>query len=347
MGWFLLLLVVGVVVLAVGANSETPGGESGAVPPAEAQQNYLDVIEQSFDKGYLPVAEIEEARSLPIVLKQGEQVVFSCPGTRFCEERAERVFGGASLRVVRGVRVFVGSSGSIHRLAPVDAGPLVLTNRRLFFAGARRGLSVSLAALSGLRYSPEVLEVYRSGRVKKMQFQHALGMEIIGRLIECLLSRDKWFFYDGEYGRGFVWEGSEISQGFGPVSDSPRPEERTPKVSLLDEETMIASFLAAAALADGSLDEVKVERISNLVDGMDRTPDFCRQIVDELRRIVRDLTAGDVPPTLEGAIETALKLDGEYRDFLLELVTGVVESDGRLSEPERVLLTYIRRRLRR
>jgi hypothetical protein len=196
---------------ATGAREERRAPTTATRP---AVDSYLEMMERHFALGALRVYGPEELRDIPLVLRGDEVVIYAAAQTAtFCEERSERVFGGGSVRVVGSVRVFGGGATQVPRLAPVDEGRALLTNQRVVFLGRLRTLEVPIERLVGMRYDDTALVLHASGRAKTVQIQAPGESLILGRNLEYLLSREKWFLARYEDSVALVWEGSQISRG--------------------------------------------------------------------------------------------------------------------------------------
>lgn len=76
----------------------------------------------------------------------GEVRLYEAPA-RFLGERRVRAFGGLGFRVARGVSAGLGLSVPVSMLSVVDEGSLVVTNRRVIFAGARGTVTVKARSI--------------------------------------------------------------------------------------------------------------------------------------------------------------------------------------------------------
>lgn len=108
-----------------------------------------------------------------LLLKAGEEAYLESP-SRLEEARAERYYegGGASVRIAKGVYVGGGSgaSRSVQVTTPIDAGRLVLTNKRLIFDGAKEDRVILLDKIVSINPSINTIEVSSETRQKSMSF---------------------------------------------------------------------------------------------------------------------------------------------------------------------------------
>ena len=104
---------------------------------------------RDLQEGKLP-ARMNIAGDLPFNLQKGESLVWAFPSTSLYEVRAHRSFEGGSqgvsVRIARGVYYRVGAfkGHPVERISTdlADVGTLGVTDRSLYFAGAKKGLRV-------------------------------------------------------------------------------------------------------------------------------------------------------------------------------------------------------------
>ena len=93
---------------------------------------------------------LQPADGCPILLKAGEEAVFVLAGASLHEPRAvtRGAYGGPSVHVAKGLTLRVGGfqAQSHDELKEIDTGTLVLTTKRLCFAGRLRSLGSSCAS---------------------------------------------------------------------------------------------------------------------------------------------------------------------------------------------------------
>ena len=104
----------------------------------------------------------------PILLKGGEGVVFCIPDVTLREPRSVTTggYGGPSIHVAKGLTLRVGAfrAQSHEELKDIDSGTLVLTTKRLVFAGTLRSLDVPLARLVSVDAYSDAVAVRRTGK---------------------------------------------------------------------------------------------------------------------------------------------------------------------------------------
>ena len=141
-----LLVIVGIVVFTVIAIVLVAVCES-------SKNRKLDKMADANHKRWR--AEIEAAgcelpvRDVPIRLKSGEVCFYYDPTATLCEPRAVRSggYGGASVRIARGVSIHTGRFGSESHdeWRKITEGALYVTNRRIIFDGALKNRVISIA----------------------------------------------------------------------------------------------------------------------------------------------------------------------------------------------------------
>lgn len=117
--------------------------------------------------------------SLPILLERGE-TAYWCEPSDLSETRTERTFSGFTTDW-QALEAF--SLGRIHAKENardvwkrIDSGHLVLTDRRLVFAGSAEQREFPLGAIVSVQGTPEALAVGASGHAKKMFFSSRNGL---------------------------------------------------------------------------------------------------------------------------------------------------------------------------
>jgi hypothetical protein len=106
-----------------------------------------------------------------LVLAEGEREVMRSSAKlleRQVTSHLSASTGGLSVRPISGLTLRLGGwSGDRtaveHELAPVDAGDLVKTDRRLVFLGEKREIEVDLSKLVGWHLEHQILRVYSKG----------------------------------------------------------------------------------------------------------------------------------------------------------------------------------------
>ena len=124
------------------------------------------------------LTELREGRLAPpaegvdasLMLKAGEKAFFSLPNITLREPRAvsNGVYGGPSIHIAKGVTIRTGAfqSQSHEELEDIDQGTLVLTNKRLVFAGSKRSVETVLAKLISVDAYSDAVAIRREGKEK-------------------------------------------------------------------------------------------------------------------------------------------------------------------------------------
>jgi hypothetical protein len=132
---------------------------------------------------------LEAATGSPILLHAGEQAVFVLPNLSLHEPRSvtRGAYGGPSIHVAKGLTLRVGGfqAQSHEELKAIDSGVLVLTTKRLCFAGRLRSIEVPLAKLISVDPYADAVAIRRSGKEKTEFFfgldHHLYRFTIEGR----------------------------------------------------------------------------------------------------------------------------------------------------------------------
>jgi hypothetical protein len=106
----------------------------------------------------------------PILPKAGELTLFVLPNISLHEPRSvtRGAYGGPSVHVAKGLTLRVGGfqAQSHEELKAIDSGTLVLTSKRLCFAGQLRSLEIDLRKLISVDAYSDAVAVRRSGKEK-------------------------------------------------------------------------------------------------------------------------------------------------------------------------------------
>jgi hypothetical protein len=124
------------------------------------------------------IASANHNRALPtvntdLILKSGERAFYSAPASLY-ETRAVRQYqsGFAGFRVAKGIYIggSRGHSFSTQEWQQVDKGKLVITNKRLIFAGNGSDRTVNISKIVHVNPMKHGIEVSAEGRQKSMAF---------------------------------------------------------------------------------------------------------------------------------------------------------------------------------
>jgi hypothetical protein len=134
---------------------------------SDAEQTELDLGEamSALRRGQVTAQPFAPA---PVLLKSGGGVLFCIPDVTLREPRAVTTggYGGPSIHVATGITLRAGAfrAQSHEELKDVDSGTLVLTTKRLVFAGALCSLEVDLAKLVSVDAYADALAIRRTGK---------------------------------------------------------------------------------------------------------------------------------------------------------------------------------------
>jgi hypothetical protein len=159
---------------------------AGSGSDAEFQEADLAEAMSELQSGRI---RLQAAASPPILLHAGEQAVFVLSDVSLHEPRAvaRGAYGGPSIHVARGLTLRVGGfqAQSHEELKAIDSGVLVLTSKRLCFAGRLRSIEVPLAKLISVDPYSDAVAIRRSGKEKTEFFfgldRHSYHFSVQGR----------------------------------------------------------------------------------------------------------------------------------------------------------------------
>ena len=146
----------------------------------------LKILErENLMRGIIPQIEPPDG----LLLKKGEYAIKTDTRVKFCQERTKTSYvgGGASIRISKGIRVGGGRASPIKKeyLATLDAGRLVLTNKRILFFGDRKSFTIQLNKLAGIERYRDSIKLTKENTMKKTIFvgvDGAVYAEIIEQL---------------------------------------------------------------------------------------------------------------------------------------------------------------------
>lgn len=104
-------------------------------------------------------------RGLSIILNPNEKTHYYTYAKMF-EERAVRNYGGASLRLMKGVYIRQGQAESHGELREIDNGGLLLTNQRVIFDGSSRKIEYHIPKIIAIQEYKDGVQLAVSNRKK-------------------------------------------------------------------------------------------------------------------------------------------------------------------------------------
>ena len=150
--WILVGVISFVIILCVILKSASDSRERAnmSTMASSAYRRWLQAVKANG-------GEIPEYRS-PISLEPGEECLFFCANTVLMEPRAIRSgnYGGASVRVARGISLHTGGFGSESHdeFRRVDRGTFCITNRRVVFSGSMQTRVIKMSDIISVQSSP-------------------------------------------------------------------------------------------------------------------------------------------------------------------------------------------------
>ena len=114
----------------------------------------------------------------PFLTQKDEHIILIIPAVGLREPRSIRTssggYGGTSFRVTKGIRVntgrFSSTSLSHEELKNIDGGDLVVTNRRLFFAGNQRTANVIFKKIVSIEPYSNGIVLHKDGKERAQYF---------------------------------------------------------------------------------------------------------------------------------------------------------------------------------
>jgi hypothetical protein len=133
----------------------------------QRDDDLADALTEMREGRIAPPADVGDA---PVMLKAGEKLFFSLPGVTLREPRSvsRGVYGGPAIHIAKGVTLRTGAfqAQSHEELKDIDQGTLVLTNKRLVFAGSKRSVETVLAKLISVDAYSDAVAIRREGKEK-------------------------------------------------------------------------------------------------------------------------------------------------------------------------------------
>ncbi|MBR5504090.1 MAG: zinc ribbon domain-containing protein [Methanobrevibacter sp.] len=113
-----------------------------------------------------------------LIVKKDERVLLDIPNVSLNEPRAVRVSQGGgvgtSVRVAKGVSVHSGGAGSRSvshdEIMNVDAGNLIITNKRLVFTGSKKTVNINLNSILTITAYKDGISIQRENKQKVEYF---------------------------------------------------------------------------------------------------------------------------------------------------------------------------------
>ena len=172
--WILVGVISFVIILCVILKSAADSRERAnmSTMASSAYRRWLQAVKANG-------GEIPEYRS-PISLEPGEECLFYSVNTVLMEPRAIRSgnYGGASVRVARGISLHTGGFGSESHdeFRRVDRGTFCITNRRVVFSGSMQTRVIKMSDIISVQSSPLVLALNSAKLKRAVVFEGANGL---------------------------------------------------------------------------------------------------------------------------------------------------------------------------
>lgn len=305
----------------------------------------LTAIAEMRSKGAILLQPMDKTKSAPIIMKNDEHIIKLQDFVTFAEEKAHRNFGGASVKVVKGVSIFVGQSHSVSRISSIDSGLLILTNMRICYFGKMRKIEIRIEDLCGMEGNEEIVNLYKSGREKLIQFQIDWGAPIFLKYIEYLLE-DTWHFYQSPNGQRLLI--SESGQFASVLKGATKPKQKM-QLDFKDIEVIAAYFLAKMVTIDGDVSADELQSVKTLIDSLTLIDNSRKEVLtDRFIDFIVSIKSGIEVPHLEQTIEKVCEnLEPEGIEWILKACMLVAGADGKIDQKEHEFIEYLKRRFQR
>ena len=110
-----------------------------------------------------------------IILKPGESILIAFPGVDLSEARARRSSSGTGFTIMKGVRLYSGSSKSTDEMTHIDSGPFLVTDKRILFRGLKQTRAFSHKKIVSITPTWSGIMLNISGRKKAQLFTGIKG----------------------------------------------------------------------------------------------------------------------------------------------------------------------------
>ena len=158
-------------------------------PITETQIERVKLTKELISKGILTIDFLPE----DLNLKANEYLIYS-DETSLYEEKTRRQYGGASVRIVRGLYLHRGSSKGHPKIDKIDTGNLYLTTKRLIFTGCTSTRISELSKIVTITAYNDYIIVNREGK-SKSEIYELLVPQLFKTVWDAITS-DSWIKVD-------------------------------------------------------------------------------------------------------------------------------------------------------
>ncbi len=180
--WDFAWLVPGIIAFAVGIllliialkkrYDVSPAGQE-KIAAREKKKEAYEEFKRLF-KAYSPVISWP-TDPYGVILKQDESILIAFPRVGLSEIRARRGSRGTGFTIMKGVRLYSGSSKSTDEMTHIDSGPLLVTDKRILFRGLMQTRDFSHKKIVSITYTSSGIMLNISGRKKAQLFTGMRG----------------------------------------------------------------------------------------------------------------------------------------------------------------------------
>lgn len=164
--------------------------------PTRYQGSSIEKIKQSeilrqFQNGIIPTARY---CNLPIILSQGEQVIWTYDNVTMYQEKITREWvgrhSGMSFRIMKGVYYRTGGSKGhpVERssMENMGVGMLILTNKNICFHASSRSVKIPYKKLAGMTPYSDGIEIHQDGSKAQRQVFQGFDSWFMMNLLSCI-----------------------------------------------------------------------------------------------------------------------------------------------------------------
>lgn len=174
-------------------------------PITETQIELVKVTKELISTGILTIEFLPENLNL----KTNEYLIYS-DETSLYEEKTKRQYGGASVRIIKGLYLHRGSSKGHPVIDKIDTGNLYLTTKRLIFIGRTSTRISELSKIVMINAYNDYIIVNREGKVKSEMYE--LLVPQLFKTVWDAITSDSWIKVDDILMKKSVYDTEEAQK---------------------------------------------------------------------------------------------------------------------------------------
>lgn len=180
-------------------------------PITEIQIERVKVTKELISTGILTIEFLPE----DLNLKTNEHLIYSNE-TSLYEEKTKRQYGGASVRIIKGLYLHRGSSKGHPVIDKIDTGNLYLTTKRLIFTGRTSTRISELSKIVTINAYNDYIIVNREGKAKSEIYE--LLVPQLFKTVWDAITSDTWIKVDDTLMKKSVYDTEETQKNIEFVS---------------------------------------------------------------------------------------------------------------------------------